>query len=89
MYDYLHGYLFGTKGVLAALAVSRIFIIVSSFLINCVRCHGFPKAWKDIMLLPTDFGGTESDNIYAEIWPLSMRCIMMTPRADMSGSASS
>ena len=63
----LLGALFGTKGVLAALAVSRIFIIVSSFLLNCVRCHGVPKSWKDIMLLPEDFGGTETDNIYAEI----------------------
>ena len=61
------GMLFGTKGVLASYAVSRIFIIVSSFLINCVRCHGVPKEWRDIMLLPEDFGGTEEDNIYAEI----------------------
>lgn len=59
------GALFGTKGVLAAYAVSRIFIIVSSFLINCVRCHGVPKEWRDIMLLPESFGGSESDNIYA------------------------
>ena len=61
------GMLFGTKGVLASYAVSRIFIIVLSFLINCVRCHGVPKEWRDIMLLPEDFGGTEEDNIYAEI----------------------
>ena len=61
------GLLFGTKGVLAALAVSRIFIIVASFIINCFRCHGIPKKWSDIMLLPNDFGGTEEDNIYAEI----------------------
>ena len=61
------GLLFGTKGVLAALAVSKIFLIVSSYLINCVRCHGTPKGWKDVMLLPEDFGGTEDDNIYAEI----------------------
>ena len=61
------GLLFGTKGVLAALAVSRIFIIVASFIINCFRCHGIPKKWSDIMLLPDDFGGTEEDNIYAEI----------------------
>ncbi len=61
------GVIFGTKGVLAAYAVSRIFIIVSSFLVNCVRCHGIPRGWKDIMLLPEDFGGDEKNNIYAEI----------------------
>ena len=66
-FAFVLGMLFGTKGVLAALAVSRIFIIVASFLINCVRCHGVPNEWKDIMLLPEDFGGTEMDNIYAEI----------------------
>ena len=61
------GTLFGTGGVLASMAVSRIFIITVSFLINCVRCRGIPTKWSDVMLLPTDFGGTEEDNIYAEI----------------------
>ncbi len=66
-FAFILGMLFGTKGVLASLAVSRIFIIVSSFLINCVRCRGIPKTWRDIMLLPESFGGAETDNIYAEI----------------------
>ena len=66
-FAFVLGLLFGTKGVLASMAVSRIFIIVSSFVINCVRCRGIPKSWNDISLLPRDFGGTETDNIYAEI----------------------
>lgn len=61
------GMIFGTKGVLASYAVCRIFIVVASFLINCVRCHGVPRELKDVMLLPDDFGGSDADNIYAEI----------------------
>ena len=66
-FAFVLGMLFGTKGVLASYAVSKIFLICSSFLVNCIRCHGVPREWKDIMLLPDDFGGSEEDNIYAEI----------------------
>ena len=67
IFAFVLGMLFGSRGVLASLAVSRIFLIVASFLVNCIRCHGIPRKWRDIMLLPEAFGGAETDNIYAEI----------------------
>lgn len=61
------GMLFGSAGVLASQAISKMFMILAVFLINCIRCRGIPQEWKDVMLLPADFGGAEEDNIYAEI----------------------
>ena len=67
LFAFALGTLFGTKGILASLAISRIFMILAIFLVNCIRCHGIPQEWKNVMLLPDDFGGAETDNIYGEI----------------------
>lgn len=61
------GLLFGSKGVLAAVAVSKMVLMVIIFLVDCVRCKGLPKRWLEILFLPDDFGGAEEDNMYAEI----------------------
>ena len=67
VFAFVLGMLWGSKGVLASLAISKIFMVLSIFVVNCIRCHGIPQRWKDVMLLPENFGGDEADNIYAEI----------------------
>ena len=61
------GSLFGSKGILASVAVSKMVLLVCIFLADCVRCKGLPKRWMEVMFLPKDFGGAEEDNMYAEV----------------------
>ena len=61
------GSLYGSKGILASMAVSKIVLLLSIFIVNCIHCKGIPKHWYQFMYLPKDFGGHESDNLYAEI----------------------
>ena len=61
------GRLYGSRGVLASIAFSRIVLLLFTFITNCIRSRGIPKRLKDVMFLPEDFGGAETDNIYAEI----------------------
>lgn len=61
------GHLFGSKGVLASFGVSKIILLSSLFVNNCIHNHGLPKDWRQIMYLPKGFGGAQSDNMYAEI----------------------
>ena len=61
------GRLYGSRGVLASIAFSSIVLLLFTFITNCIRSRGIPKRLKDVMFLPEDFGGAETDNIYAEI----------------------
>ncbi|MCR4923052.1 MAG: hypothetical protein K5931_03495 [Lachnospiraceae bacterium] len=61
------GLLFGSKGVLASVAVGKIVLLTVIFIVICFKCKGFPKSLKDIMFLPEGFGGDENDNLYAVI----------------------
>ena len=61
------GYMYGSKGILASAAISKILLFICIFICDCIRCKGLPKYWYDVMFLPEGFGGDESDNMYAEI----------------------
>lgn len=61
------GMLYGTRGILASVAVDKIILLLAIFAADCIRCKGFPKYWYDVMFLPEGFGGDEADNMYAEI----------------------
>lgn len=63
----IFGVLFGSKGILVSLTVTKIILTVIIFVIDCIHNKGLPKSWLEIMFLPKDFGGAEDDNLYAEI----------------------
>ena len=61
------GRLYGSKGILASAAISKIILLLGIFVADCIRCKRLPKYWYDVMFLSKGFGGEESDNMYAEI----------------------
>ncbi len=46
------GRLYGSRGVLASIAFSRIVLLLFTFITNCIRSRGIPKRLKDVMFLP-------------------------------------
>ena len=64
---YVLGINFGSKGIMASIAVGKFILIFMMFIIVCVHCKAFPKKWSDFMFLPSDFGGDKSNNMYASI----------------------
>lgn len=58
---FILGRFFGSKGVMASIAITKVLLGVIVFLIVCIRCRRFPNSWEDFMFLPEDFGGKESD----------------------------
>ena len=63
----LFGFLFGSKGILASVAVGKILLILVMFLFVCIKIRKIPRRWEDFMFLPKDFGGSEHDNMYEKI----------------------
>jgi Na+-driven multidrug efflux pump/anti-sigma regulatory factor (Ser/Thr protein kinase) len=64
---YILGSRFGTKGVLASLALSKpIMLIVILITVLIYRMIKLGNT-SDLLLLPEDFGGSEDDNLYAHI----------------------
>lgn len=65
------GFLFGSKGLLASVAICKVVLAILMFIFICVRNHGIPKYWINYMFLPTDFGGKEEDNLYLKIFNMN------------------
>ncbi len=61
------GVLFGSEGVMASVAVGNLIPVILMFGYICLRCKGLPGGWKDFMFVPESFGGSDGDNLYAEI----------------------
>lgn len=61
------GLLFGTKGILASIAVSKVLLLICLILTNLFFSRGVPKSLTQLMFLPAGFGGEQSDNLYAKI----------------------
>ncbi len=59
---FILGQFFGSKGIMASIAVSKLLLGAIMFLIVCIRCRRFPHSWEDYMFLPEGFGGAESDS---------------------------
>ncbi len=56
------GRLFGSKGIMASIAVSKLLLGVIMLFVVCARCRRFPRFWEDFMFLPKGYGGAESDS---------------------------
>ena len=61
------GLTFGSRGIMASVAVGKLLLILVMVGIILFRNRRFPRSWEDCMLLPDDFGGTDADNLYAAI----------------------
>ncbi|MBR0256131.1 MAG: ATP-binding protein [Synergistaceae bacterium] len=65
------GTLFGSKGIMASIAVGKIILLVLVMAVilarTWLRAKRFPTRLEDFMFLPENFGGSEGDNIYAAI----------------------
>lgn len=59
------GSFWGSKGVLASIAVGKAVLILLIFVIICVHLKRLPCHLEDFMFLPEGFGGREGENSYA------------------------
>lgn len=64
---FILGMAFGSKGIMAAVAVGKLVLLLILFVILCIRCKGIPRKLENYMFLPEDFGGAETDNLTARI----------------------
>ena len=60
---FVMGMLFGSKGIMASIAVGKIILLVFLAVIVYVRTGSL----RDCMFLPDGFGGSQADNMYASI----------------------
>ncbi len=61
------GLRFGSKGVLASLALSKLLMIIVIVIAICIYRKKVIKSPDDFLLLPEDFGGATDNNLYAHI----------------------
>ena len=61
------GRLFGSKGIMASIAVSKALLSLMVFALVCIRRRGFPRSWEDFMFLPKGFGGKAADSRQAQL----------------------
>ena len=57
-------FLFGSKGLLASIALGKLLLAGAIVLILCLKNRRVPRSAEQFMLLPDDFGGSSSDNLY-------------------------
>ena len=62
---FILGHFFGSKGVLASIAVGKLILVIFIFIMITIHCRHIPKKIEDYMYLPDNFGGDNNDNIYA------------------------
>jgi len=65
------GRLFGSKGIMASVAISKVLLSLMVFALVCVRCRRFPRSWEDFMFLPKGFGGEDADSRQAQLTDIS------------------
>ena len=59
-------FLFGSKGLLASIALGKFLLLGAIVLILWIKNKKFPRKAEQLMLLPEDFGG-DSSNIYGSV----------------------
>ena len=64
---FILGHLFGSKGIMASVAVGKAVLLGALFIYLTVRNKGIPKRLEDYMFLKPGFGGREEDNLNARI----------------------
>lgn len=65
--SYILGMLFGSKGVMASIAVGKVLLILGMFAVICIKNRSVPRNVEDYMFLPKGFGGRITDNITAQL----------------------
>ena len=60
-------FLFGSKGLLASFALGKFLVLGAIILILCLKNRRFPRSVEQYMLLPENFGGSSSDNLYGTV----------------------
>ena len=61
------GMRFGSKGVMAAIAASKLILAVLLFILVCIVRKGLPAGLGDFMFLPEDFGTNDGSELYSRI----------------------
>ena len=61
------GRFFGSKGVMASLAVGKLVLVVLLYVMIWIHNRRLPIHLEDFMFISEDFGGAEQDNIYARL----------------------
>ena len=64
---YVLGKLFGSKGIMASVAVGKVALLGGLFIYLCVKNKGIPRKLEDYMFLTPGFGGGDADNLNARI----------------------
>ena len=59
--------LFGSKGLLASIALGKALLAAVVFLVICIINRKFPRTIQQYMLMPEDFGGNSQDNLYGSV----------------------
>ena len=62
--------LFGSKGIMASMAVSELLLGFVVLAIVCLKCRRFPRSLEDFMFLPEGFGGAEADSRYVQLYSM-------------------
>ena len=61
------GRFFGSRGVMASLAVGKLVLVVVLYFMISVHIRRLPRRMDDFMFISDDFGGSDQDNIYARL----------------------
>lgn len=64
---FVMGRSFGSRGIIASIAVSKLILMLVTFVIIWIRCGRFPVHLEDYMLLPKDFGLEEGAELTARV----------------------
>lgn len=58
---------FGSKGLLASIALGKLLLLGTIILTLCIKYKRFPRSMEQYMLLPESFGGSSSNNLYGSV----------------------
>ena len=64
---FVFGYFFGSKGILASIAIGKFLLFTIMIIINVIHLKRFPRSLADLMYLPDDFSKEQTDNLYARM----------------------
>lgn len=58
---------FGSKGLLASIALGKALLAAVVFLVICIINRQVPRTIQQYMLIPESFGGSSKDNLYGSV----------------------
>ena len=60
-------FFFGSKGLLVSLALGKLLLAITVFIVICIKNKRIPRSIEELMMLPADFGGHSQKNLYGSI----------------------